>query len=233
MKKEKIVVCWSGGKDSSLMLDEILSSRRYEVRALLTTMTEGYDRISMHGVRRELLEEQARSLNLDLEMIWITQKASNKEYEAKMAKALTKFKGEGIHTVAFGDIFLEDLRKYREEVLAKLGMKGHFPIWKKNTRKLMESFIQKGFKGALSCVDTKVLDPAFAGRFIDEDLIKDLPKEVDPCGENGEFHSFVFDGPIFRNEVQLTVGERIQRGQFCFCDLVPKIVQRTACSDQR
>ena len=220
--KEKILVCWSGGKDSSMMLYELLRSKQYEIMALITTVTEGYDRISMHGVRRALLEEQARSLGFPLEMIYITQKASNEEYEKKMETLLNSYKKKGVEKVSFGDIFLEDLKEYREKNLARIQMKGLFPIWKRDTHELVRTFIQLGFQARLTCVDTKVLGQKFAGRSIDESLLKDLPGKVDPCGENGEFHSFVYDGPIFKNKVKCTVGEQRLSERFCFRDLVPE-----------
>jgi len=221
VQKEKIIMCWSGGKDSSLALYQILNSSEFEVRALLTTMTEGYDRISMHGVRKYLLLEQAKALGFPLELVYISQNASNNEYETKMEKVLLDFKSEGISTVAFGDIFLEDLRKYREENLKKIGMRGLFPIWKRNTADLIKGFIKEGFVAHVSCVDTKVLDAQFSGRVINEEFLRDLPMGVDPCGENGEFHSFVSSGPIFDNEVKLKTGEKVLRDRFCFCDLIP------------
>lgn len=222
--KEPVLVCWSGGKDSTMMLHEILSLGRYDVRALLTTMTEGYDRISMHGVRRELLDAQARRLGFPLEKVYITQKASNAEYEAKMEAVLTRYKSEGVRTVSFGDIFLEDLKRYREKNLAKIGMEGLFPIWKRDTTGLVGDFIRRGYKARLSCVDTNVLNASFAGRLIDQAFLDDLPASVDPCGENGEFHSFVFDGPIFNSPVPIVTGERLLRDRFCFIDLRPSVL---------
>jgi len=222
IKKERIVVCWSGGKDSTMMLHEMTQSGIYEFAVLLTTVTDAYDRISMHGVRRSLLEEQARSLNIPLHMLFITKGASNLEYEEKMKKALLNYYKEGIRKVAFGDIFLEDLKKYRDAFLAKLDMTGLYPIWKRDTSELVRTFMGLGYKAHVTCVDTKVLDGAYSGRLIDASFVNDLPSAVDPCGERGEFHSFVFDGPLFKNEVQLAVGKKVQRDQFCFTDLVHK-----------
>ncbi len=220
--REKILLSWSGGKDSAMTLYEIQQDRRYEIVALLTTVTEGYDRISMHGVRRALLERQAESLGVGLETVYIPPRSTNEIYESRMAEALGKYQREGIQAVAFGDLFLEDIRRYREENLAKRGMRGVFPIWKRDTTELARTFIRLGFKALTICVDPRVLDPSFAGQMINEDFLRRLPPHVDPCGENGEFHSFVFGGPLFREEVRFTVGETVTRDSFCFCDLLPE-----------
>ena len=196
-----IFLSWSGGKDSSLALYEIQKAQQHKVAALLTTITEDYDRISMHGVRRVLLEQQAEALGLPLKKILIPKDASNAIYESRMRTLLEEGLGEGVDSVAFGDIFLEDLKLYREKNLAQLGMKGLFPIWKRDSSELARTFIGLGFKAVLVCVDTAILDPTFAGRPFDQDLLRDLPPNVDPCGENGEFHSFAFDGPIFKRKV--------------------------------
>lgn len=219
--KEKLLVSWSGGKDSAMALREIYRAGSSEIVALVTTVTEGYDRISMHGVRRRLLERQAESLGLPLHTIYLSMNATNEEYESKMKAALEGYRRSGVETVVFGDIFLEDIRKYREDLLSKIGMRGAFPIWKRDTNELARTFIAAGFKAIVVCVDTKVLDRSFAGRMIEEDFLRRLPPGVDPCGENGEFHSFVFDGPIFTQTVRFTVGETVLRDSFCFCDLVP------------
>ena len=216
-----IFLSWSGGKDSSLALYEIQKASSHSVAALLTTITEDYDRISMHGVRRALLEQQADALGLPLRKILIPKDSTNAIYESRMRALLEEGLREGIDTVAFGDIFLEDLKLYREKNLAQLGMKGLFPIWKRDTAELAHTFINLGFKAVLVCVDTAILDPTFAGRPYDQDLLRDLPPNVDPCGENGEFHSFAFDGPIFKHQINHTVGEVVRRDRFCFCDLVP------------
>jgi uncharacterized protein (TIGR00290 family) len=219
---QKILVSWSGGKDSAMALAEILKGGQYEAAALLTTVTKDYDRISMHGVRRALLHKQAESLGLTLEEVFITKGASNAEYESTMAKVLSKYCDVGVSAVAFGDIFLEDLRQYREEKLALLNMHAIFPIWKRDTTQLAREFIGSRFKGITTCVDTKVLGEEFVGRIIDEAFLSDLPPGVDPCGENGEYHSFVYDAPIFRKRVDFTIGEKVLRDErFYFCDLVP------------
>ena len=218
---KNIFLSWSGGKDSALALYEIQKANSHRVAALLTTITEDYDRISMHGVRRALLEQQAEALALPLKKIFIPKDSTNAIYESHMRALLEEGLREGIDTVAFGDIFLEDLKLYREKNLAQLGMKGLFPIWKRESTELAQTFIDLGFKAVLVCVDTALLDPAFAGRPYDQELLRDLPPHVDPCGENGEFHSFAFDGPIFKHKINHTVGEVVQRDHYCFCDFVP------------
>jgi uncharacterized protein (TIGR00290 family) len=219
---EKALVSWSGGKDSAIALYEILKNKRIEISALLTTVTEGYDRISMHGVRRILLERQAAALGLPLEIVFIPRNASNGDYERNMGQALEKYRQAGVATVVFGDIFLEDVRKYREDKLAPLNMQGVFPIWKRDTRELAHSFTALGFKAVTTCVDTQALDGRFVGRQIDEKFFSDLPPNVDACGENGEFHSFVYDGPIFKERIACTLGEiTLRENRFCYCDLLP------------
>lgn len=219
---EKIIFTWSGGKDSAMALYELQRTQSYEVSALLTTITEDYERISMHGVRRVLLERQADSLGFSLEEVFISKNASNEEYESKMREALIKYRAAGVSCAVFGDIFLEDLRKYREDRLSKVDMKGIFPIWKRDTAELAHTFMDLGFKAVVTCVDSKVLDKKFAGRVFDRQFLSELPSTVDPCGENGEFHSFVYDGPIFRERIAFTVGDIVLRdNRFYFCDLIP------------
>lgn len=219
---QKVLMSWSGGKDCAVALHEILKSNEYEISALLTTLTEDYDRISMHGVRRVLLERQAASIGLPLEKVYITKNASNEEYEARMGEVLARHKEAGVTAVVFGDIFLEDLRKYREDKLAAMALQGIFPIWKRDTRKLAASLSASGFRAITTCVDTQALDGKFAGRVIDEQFLAELPAGVDACGENGEFHSFVYDGPIFKTPVSFTTGEIVLReNRFCYCDLIP------------
>src|SRR5581483_8874181 len=219
---EKIILSWSGGKDSALALYEILKKRTYHVSALLTTVTQDYDRISMHGVRRVLLEQQAAALGFPLEIVFLSKNASNQEYETKMGQRLAKYKSAGVTSVVFGDIFLEDLRQYRQDKLAALKMQGIFPLWQRDTRALARSLTTLGFKAITTCVDTHTLDQQFVGRIIDEQFLSELPSTVDPCGENGEYHSFVFDGPIFREPIAYTRGETVLReNRFCYCDLMP------------
>jgi uncharacterized protein (TIGR00290 family) len=218
---EKILFGWSGGKDSAMALYEIKKNNEYQVVSLLTTITEDYDRISMHGVRRTLVEQQAQSLDIPLYKVFIPKTCSNEIYAAKMTEALNKFKQEGVEKVAFGDIFLEDVRKYREDNLAKLNMKGVFPIWGRDSAELAHSFIALGFKSVISCIDTKVLDKKFLGRQFDEGFLAELPPNIDPSGENGEFNSFVYDGPIFKQRIGYNLGEMVLRDSFHFCDLIP------------
>ena len=222
MIMEKVLFTWSGGKDSALALYELQRSRQYEVVALLTTVTADYDRISMHGVRNLLLEQQAKSLGLHLEKIQISKDAPNEEYEVKISDALKFYREKGVSTVAFGDIFLDDLRKYRENQLSKLGLKGLFPLWKRDTGELALNFIELGFKAVISCVDSEFLGESFAGRLFDKQFLAELPKGVDPCGENGEFHSFVYGGPIFKSGIPYKKGEVVfKNNRFYYCDLIP------------
>jgi uncharacterized protein (TIGR00290 family) len=218
----RVILSWSGGKDSALALYEIQKTRSYEILALLTTVTEDYDRISMHGVRRVLLERQAASLGYPLEKVPISKDASNGEYESRMREILAKYLNLGVTSVVFGDIFLEDVRKYREGNLSKIGMRGIFPLWKRDTYELARTFISLGFKTVITCVDSTVLDKKFVGRVFDERLLSELPSTVDPCGENGEFHSFVYSGPIFQYPIPHTIGEIVLRdNRFYYCDLMP------------
>jgi len=218
---EKGIIAWSGGKDSAMALYELKQTGMMDIAALLTTVTEGYDRISMHGVRRELLREQSEALGYPLEEIAIPQNCTNDIYEQRMRETLEKHQQLGVSTIAFGDLFLEDIRTYREEHMHRIGMKAIFPIWKESTEALARKFIRLGFRACITCVDTEVLSQEFSGREYDEDFIQDLPDDVDPCGENGEFHSFVYDGPIFRRPIQIKRGEKILRNdRFFYCDLI-------------
>ena len=219
--EQTVLVSWSGGKDSCMALREAQRTSNIRVGALLTTVTRDFDRISMHGVRRALLERQAASLGIPLHKIFISKGASNEEYEAKMGEAFSEYRGRGIDTVVFGDLFLEEIRAYRERLIAKHDMASLYPIWGRDTSQLIRDFISLGFKTAIVCVDPKKLDPSFVGRVIDEELLAQLPLHVDPCGENGEFHTFVFDGPIFKNPVKFTFGEIVCRDSFWYCDLLP------------
>jgi uncharacterized protein (TIGR00290 family) len=217
-----VLFCWSGGKDSAMALHALQLAQNHRITTLLTTVTDEYDRISMHGVRRVLLERQAESLGLPLYAVLIPPQCIYTTYEERMKKALSEHLARGVRRVAFGDIFLEDLRVYRERNLAQLGMEALFPIWKRDTRELARDFLCLGFRAIAVCVDPRVLDPSFAGRVLDESFFADLPPGVDPCGENGEFHTFVFDGPVFRTPVRFLAGEKVLRDGFCFCDLLPE-----------
>jgi uncharacterized protein (TIGR00290 family) len=218
---EPVLFCWSGGKDSAMALYALLQRSDIRITALLTTVTEGFDRISMHGVRRELLKRQAESIGLPLHEVLIPPQCVNPIYEAQMEAALRTHYDKGVRTVAFGDIFLEDLRSYREKNLARIGMTALFPIWKRNTCELIRAFRAAQFRAIAVCIDSKALDRSFVGRELDEAFFRDLPPQSDPCGENGEFHTFVFDGPIFRKPIPVRAGEIVERDSFVFCDLLP------------
>lgn len=222
-EKEKIVFCWSGGKDSALALHKILQDDRYSVVSLLTTCNETFARVSMHGVRLELVQAQARALGLPLDVVLVGEGSSNDEYERKMSACLLAHKERGVTSVAFGDIFLEDLRQWREQNLARIGMRGIFPLWKIDTRSVIGEFIGLGFRSIVCCVSDAYLDEAALGRAIDWDFIDSLPPDVDPCGENGEFHSFAYAGPAFNHQIDVTVGEKVYAKGFWFCDLLHAI----------
>jgi len=209
--KEKVVFCWSGGKDSALALNRVLGDDRYEVVSLLTTCSEHFQRVSMHGVRLELIDRQAASIGLPLEKVFLSQRSSNEEYEEKMSACLLAHKARGVTGCGFGDIFLEDLKRWREENLARIGMGGIFPIWKIDSRELIREFLAPGFGTVICCVNDAYLGETAVGRIIDEEFMRSLPSDVDPCGENGEFHSFAFSGPVFRQPVKFRVGEKVYR----------------------
>jgi uncharacterized protein (TIGR00290 family) len=222
--KTPLVMSWSGGKDSAMALHELLKGDRYEVVALFTSVSEEYRRVSHHGVREILLDHQAMALGIRLEKIYLPsgkgQPCTNEMYEQIMGDAMAKFQAQGVQTVAFGDLFLEDLRAWREGNLARAGMRGLFPIWKRDTPALAREVISLGFKAYLSCVEGKV-GSGFAGRPYDLELLRDLPPGIDPCGEYGEFHSFVYDGPIFHRPVSLQVGQIVDRDGRHYADLLP------------
>jgi uncharacterized protein (TIGR00290 family) len=225
MMKERVVMSWSGGKDSAVALHELLKSDQYEVVALLTTVSEEFRRISHHGVREELLEEQANAIGLPLDKVYLPSGESagctNDVYETIMRRAMTAYRTRGVLTVGFGDLFLQDLRAWREANLAKVGMRGIFPIWQRDTTAFAHEVIRAGYKAYLSCVEGRV-GAGFVGRAYDAKLLDDLPPGVDPCGENGEFHSFVYDGPIFRKPVEVKVGEIVVRDGRYYADLMSR-----------
>ena len=210
-----------------MALHSLLQRSDTHVVALLTTVTEGYERISMHGVRRELLHRQVQSIGLPLHEVRIPPQCVNPIYEARMEEALRVHLKNGVQTVAFGDIFLEDLRAYRERNLARMGMTALFPIWKRDTRELIRSFHANRFRAIAVCVDSKVLDPSFAGRELDESFFRALPPQADSCGENGEFHTFVFDGPLFQFPIHVRTGEIVNRDGFVFCDILEEMEKAT------
>jgi uncharacterized protein (TIGR00290 family) len=220
--REKILVSWSGGKDSTLALYEIIKDFDYEI-VLLTTISEEYKRICMHGVRESLLDKQAKSLGFKLEKVYIPPNATLSICDSIMQRVLAKYTREGFNSVVHGDIFLEDLKKYREDNLAKVGMKAIFPIWKRSSEELSGRFIDLGFKAIITCVDSKSLDKSFAGRIYDNKFVSQLPEGVDVCGENGEFHSFVFDGCLFKEKLDFQIDKVVFRDkQFYFCDLTER-----------
>ncbi|RVT75418.1 diphthine--ammonia ligase [Flavobacterium sufflavum] len=242
---KKALFNWSSGKDSALALYKILQDSEFEINCLLTSVNQQYQRISMHGVRVELLEQQAQSIGIPLDIMQIHEMPTMEVYENVMQQTLEKLKTKGITHSVFGDIFLEDLRKYREDKLATMGFEGVFPIWKIPTHDLIQEFISLGFKTIVVCVNERFLDKSFVGRIIDQQFIDDLPENVDVCGENGEFHTFSFDGPIFQKPIDFEIGEIVYRKYekpkqessntacdtndttaydygFWYCDLIPK-----------
>ena len=204
-----------------MALAEITSQDGHEVSALVSTVTEGFERVSMHGVRVALLEQQAAALGLPLRIVHIPPSATNEIYESRMAATLEVFRADGVRTVAFGDLFLADIRAYREEWLSRLRMRAIFPLWQRDTADLARIFIAQGFEAIVTCIDARTLDRSFAGRRFDAQFLTTLPMSVDPCGENGEFHTFVFNGPIFQRRVQVRPGEIVLRDSWYFCDLLP------------
>ena len=238
MNRPKAIFCWSGGKDSSYCLHKVLTEKLFDVKYLLTTVNDNFKRISMHGIREELLDRQAESIGIPLLKVRVTE-GTNNEYEKQMESVLLKAKSEGINHVIFGDIFLEDLRVYRENNLAKVGMKGVFPLWKIDTKILINDFINRKFKAVICCTNDGYLGEEWIGRGIDNSFIDQLPINVDPCGENGEYHTFCYDAPIFKKKINFIIGEKVYKPLeiktedvctlttnattkgFWFCDLLP------------
>ncbi|WP_299675532.1 diphthine--ammonia ligase [uncultured Tenacibaculum sp.] len=236
---------WSSGKDSAFALYKVLQDKEYVIKKLLTNVNEEYRRISMHGLREELLDEQVKAIGFPSEKLYFPAQVTMEMYNQKMKETLTSFKDEHLDYAIFGDIFLEDLKKYRDQKLAEVGLKGVYPLWKRDTKELLKEFLQLGFKTITVCVNAKLLGKEFVGRIIDEDFINELPDNIDPCGENGEFHTFCFDGPIFKNPVKFEVGEKVLKSytlnedddqschtdtsedikeydtSFWYCDLIP------------
>jgi uncharacterized protein (TIGR00290 family) len=205
-----------------MALYRTLEANQLEVVALLTTLSERFRRVSMHGVREELLDLQAKSVGIPLEKVLIPYPCPNQIYEERMREVLSRWKKDGVTHVIFGDLFLEDIRNYREDNLAKLDLKPIFPVWGRDTANLAREMVQRGFRAVLTCVDPKKLDASFAGRQFDDSLLTSLPLSADPCGENGEFHTFVYDGPIFKERIPIEVGESVCRDGFQFADLLLK-----------
>lgn len=242
---KKALFNWSSGKDSALALYKILQNPEFKIDYLLTSVNQQFKRISMHGVRVELLQQQAESIGIPLEIMEIPEMPTMEVYESVMQQTLEKLKNKGISHSVFGDIFLEDLRQYREDKLATMGFEGVFPIWRIPTKELIQEFISLGFQTVVVCVNERYLDKSFVGRMIDQQFIDDLPENVDVCGENGEFHTFCFDGPIFQKPIDFELGEIVYRKYekpktdssntacdaddstaydygFWYCDLIPK-----------
>jgi uncharacterized protein (TIGR00290 family) len=229
LKSKEALLSWSGGKDSSLAFYELSRNKKYEelqIKALLTTLTLDYERISMHGVRRDLLHAQSNSIGIPIEEVWIPSKASNEIYQSQTIKSIMKWKeNENISNIVFGDLFLEDIRAYREKFLGQIGIECIFPLWKKDTNELARLFLDCGFKAIICTVDPKKLDPKFCGREYDYNLLSEIPSGVDPCGENGEFHTFVYDGPIFKEKIHVKIGDIVEREGFYFADILPTKAQ--------
>ncbi|HUF52255.1 MAG TPA: ATP-binding protein [Dehalococcoidia bacterium] len=217
----RAVMAWSGGKDSACALWRLQQGPRYEVTGLLTTLTEGYDRVSMAGIRRELLHAQADALGISVREVWIPPAAANATYEDRMGAAVRELLADGVQAVAFGDLFLEDVRAYRERMLAGTGLEPVFPLWGAPTLALARRMMSDGFQAILTCVDPRQAPPDFAGRDFDESLLAGLPLGADPCAENGEFHTFVWDAPNYSAPIAVKRGEVVERDGFVFADLLP------------
>ena len=217
---KKAWLSWSTGKDSAWALHQIQARGKYDVAGLFTTVNETFDRVAMHAVRRTLLEAQATAAGPPLRIIPLPWPCSNQQYEAIMVKTWTAAIENAVEAIAFGDLFLQDVRQFRVDLLQGTGLEPIFPLWQSPTRTLAELMIRSGVQAKLTCVDPKRLDADFAGREFDMELLRDLPLNVDPCGENGEFHSFVYAGPMFAYPLQVAVGEVTERDGFVFADIV-------------
>ena len=209
--KPRAVLFWSGGKDSGLALDRLRRAGEYEIVALITTVNAQYRRVSMHGVREELVAAQARAAGLPLDTMYVGPSGTNEAYIAALRETLGAWRERGVETVAFGDIFLADLRQWRETLLAELGLRGVFPLWHADTTQLAQEFVVRGFRAVLCCANDAMLGEADVGRVLDAAFFAGLPAGIDPCGENGEYHSFVWDGPVFRAPVAFKIGEKVYR----------------------
>ena len=221
--RPKAIVSWSTGKDSAFALHRTREQGKLEIAGLLSTVTEGFARVSMHGVREQLLDAQAMALNLPCRKVEIPSPCSNATYEERLAKALETARAQGITHVVFGDLFLEDIRAYREAQLTRLGLQGDFPLWRSDTALLADEMIRSGLRAILTCVDRQKLDSSFAGRAFDHKFLRELPSGVDPCGENGEFHTFAHDGPMFGAAIPVSVGQTVEREGFLFTDPLPAL----------
>ncbi|PCJ51482.1 MAG: ATP-binding protein [Planctomycetota bacterium] len=215
---ENILLSWSSGKDSAWTLYEL--QKKHGIKGLFTTINKKFNRVAMHAVRVELLKKQAQCLNLPITIIELPYPCNNEEYGKIMESFLEECLNNNIQQIAFGDLYLEDIKDYRIKQMQSTDIEPIFPIWKKNTKLLANQMIEEGLKAIITCVDPKQLDPSFCGRKYDLDFLKDLPDSIDPCGENGEFHSFVYDGPMFQNPMKINIGETIERDGFYFTDLI-------------
>ena len=219
MSRRKALLSWSSGKDSAWALHVLRQEDRYEIVGLLTTVNERARRVAMHAVREELLEAQARAAGVTLWRVPIPSPCSNAQYEAAMRDVLGRAEKEGVNAIAFGDLFLADIRAYRERQLSDTGITPLFPLWLRPTQVLASEMIDAGVRAVLTCVDPRQLSPSFAGREFGADLLQDLPPGVDPCGENGEFHTFAYAGPMFRHVISVSIGEISERDGFVFADV--------------
>jgi uncharacterized protein (TIGR00290 family) len=217
----KVLVSWSTGKDSAWCLHTLRAVPGVEVVGLLATVNEAYGRVSMHGVRSELLQAQSAAVGLPLVVVGLPSACSNATYDAAMEQEMIRARDEGVEAVAFGDLFLQDVRRYREERLGRVGMTALFPLWGRPTRALAEEMIAAGLRARLTCLDPRALPASFAGREFDHGFLGELPAGVDPCGENGEFHSFAWDGPMLARPIGVQMGEVVVRDGFVFADLLP------------
>lgn len=241
---ENLFFNWSTGKDSALALHTLLEDPNFEVKHLLTTVNAHFDRVSMHGLRRALMEQQIASIGIPYSTVELPESPSMEEYNVVMQDVITTLKQKGLNSTAFGDIFLEDLRKYREDNLRKQDIKAHFPLWKKDTLSIAKTFFDLGFKAITVCCKSDLLDESFVGREYNQSFVDDLPENIDPCGENGEFHTFCYAGPIFKEPIEFTIGEKVKKAYknpskcdtdtdtqtesnelpelgFWYCDLIP------------
>ena len=219
--RSKAWISWSSGKDGALALHHVLEAGELEVQGLLTTVNAEFDRVAMHAVRRELLEAQAASLGLPLHVVELPWPCNNEVYEELMGGAVSAAVSDGVEVMVFGDLFLEDVRDYRERMLAGSGLRPHFPLWQWPTAELSRELLERGVKAVVTCVDPAQAPAALAGRWYDEGFLADLPSSVDPCGENGEFHTLVVDGPGFSTPLRVTIGETVERDGFIFTDVIP------------
>ncbi len=218
---DKVVVGWSGGKDSALALYETIKSGM-DVQALLTTVTQEYKRVSIHGLQCALLEQQAESIGFPVDAIIVSRGATDEDYEQEFLATARSYRNRGVLGMVFGDIFLEDVRKFRDDLLGRIGMHGIYPLWRRDTQQLANHFIDLGFKAVITVVDSQALGKEFSGREYDRKLLADLPPNVDPCGENGEFHTFVYNGPTFTRQIPFKLGEVVFReDRFWQTDLIP------------